>query len=1081
MKKTLWMFVLLGASVQAQHLALRSLQAPVSVATRQNLETFELLQFDANRMLELIDGISGNVKSFRLATPQHRWDLQLFEYSLLSQKFLTRLASGKVADARTGTKAFRTFRGYINGDNQSRVTLSLSENFFKLMVDDGKERYFIEPLDAESLRSDVPGNQQFIAYRMSEIRPSGNLHCGVDSDVHQSVSKEITAATAVKPCNPCAIVRIALAADNFMFRKYKSSVAETENQMLSVLADVQTVFDDEFENEYIYEASGIYIADDPSKDPWYNINDINAMLDEFYAVAPTIFSGSNYNVATLWTSKFTSILGEVGTAYQATICNGDQPYNLCSDFVPGGGRHPFYLTLQAHMLGHNWSMVHDPFTGGTIMGPGPPNGVTLWSFLSKDALNGYVRDGNYLGNCLDICPNSSAPVPDFSSDVTYGCQPVTIKFKDLSFNTTRWKWTFPGGMPDTSILQNPIVVYKTPGIYPVILEAGNQRCEVVLTKTDYVEINDIPRADFDWGIQGREVFFINMSDRGQEYTWDFGDGEFSEEVSPFHEFYTDTTYEITLTARNDCGQNILKKKLTIVSIPTAEFEADTTGGCAPGTIRFNDRSTPNVRNWQWEFPGGIPSISTQRNPVVRYDLPGEYDVRLTVYSSRYNSAITKKAYITIDSIPVASFSQQINVGHVNFTNQSRFAKSHVWLFGDGAFSADANPEHDYTEGDYEVQYVAINGCGTDTMTTRISIGVKPTAAFMANKTSGCAGYEVQFDNQSLAGNQYEWFFPGGVPTSSTEASPAVRYPAKGKYDVQLIVRNAFYSDTLTRSDYIEVRSKPEADFSVQVTGFKAFFTDQTIDGNNFIWDFGNGKASFNRNPEIDYGVEGEFNVRLIVQNPCGTDTVFRKVAIYLVPKVNFSASTQRGCQPLEVQFSDKSSVDVVEWDWQFESGNPPTSADQNPVVVFDKKGRYTVKLTVRNTNGSNALTRVQYIDVRSPVECPENTKTPRYSYDDVIREYPWKNDPSSGSRAATSYAGMVFPNPAGEQLFVHCSQLGDGPWNISLLDATGRERLSVQTSNEIQELSTEDLGQGAYFLRCSNGSKLVTLKVIIAR
>ncbi|MBK9108514.1 MAG: hypothetical protein IPM92_09150 [Saprospiraceae bacterium] len=58
------------------------------------------------------------------------------------------------------------------------------------------------------------------------------------------------------------------------------------------------------------------------------------------------------------------------------------------------------------------------------------------------------------------------------------------------------------------------------------LEAGNHRCEVLITKTDFIEINDIPRADFNWGIQGREVFFINLSERGVDYFWNFGDGEF---------------------------------------------------------------------------------------------------------------------------------------------------------------------------------------------------------------------------------------------------------------------------------------------------------------------------------------------------------------------------------------------------------------------------------------------------------------------------------------------------------------------------------------------------------------------------
>ncbi|MBK8483638.1 MAG: PKD domain-containing protein [Saprospiraceae bacterium] len=105
------------------------------------------------------------------------------------------------------------------------------------------------------------------------------------------------------------------------------------------------------------------------------------------------------------------------------------------------------------------------------------------------------------------------------------------------------------------------------------------------------------------------------------------------------------------------------------------------------------------------------------------------------------------------------------------------------------------------------------------------------------------------------------------------------------------------------------------------------------------------------NPVHDYNVEGEFDVRLIVQNECGLDTFDKHIAVYLVPKVNYTADTIKGCAPLTVNFKDKSSIDVIEWDWLFENGTPTTSNVKNPVVVFNKKGKYTVKLTVKNTNG----------------------------------------------------------------------------------------------------------------------------------
>ncbi|MBK9107453.1 MAG: PKD domain-containing protein [Saprospiraceae bacterium] len=1063
---------------------MRPLQTKVVDGTDEHLKAYELLTLKVQEIVKQIDGTAGNIEYITLSTPKFKWTLQLFEYSFLTSKYKRFTGSSGAIKELERRNDFRSFKGFIKGNNQSKVSLFVADGFFKLMIEDTKETYFIEPLDMESLNANLPANEQFIAYKKSDLIEKNGHKCGVKNhDEHilkNNITESVSQALAARPCKPCGEIQVALAADYNMYRKYGGDYAATENQMVTVLADVQTVFDDEFENEYVVEPTGIFIYEDKAMDPFDQLTNLNAMLDKFAVEAPSIFSSSAYDLATLWTAKF-GPLGEVGVGYQGSVCDPARCYSVCSDFWGPGGRQPDYLTLQAHQFGHNFNMVHDPFSGPTIMAPGLPHGQ-IWSFLSKDALNLFVREAMFLGNCISICPNSSAPVPEFSSDVTYGCQPVTVKFKDNSLNTTTWKWKFPGGVPDTSILQNPVVVYRTPGIYPVTLEAGNHRCEVLITKTDFIEINDIPRADFNWGIQGREVFFINLSERGVDYFWNFGDGEFSDEMNPFHVYYTDSTYEITLRVVNDCGENTIKKTLKIESIPTAEFEADTAGACAPGNIHFKDMSSPNAKTFQWDFPGGVPSVSTQRNPVVRYDLPGKYDVRLTVYSTRFNSSITKKEYVTIDSVPVAGFTQSVNVGQVSFTHNSRYAKSHLWIFGDNTTSTDSSPVHLYTEGTYDVIYVAINNCGRDTARTKITIGVVPTPAFVSNRQSGCAPYQVSFQNQSVAANDYVWYFPGGNPSTSTDPNPTVSYPTKGKYDVKLVAKNVFYSDSITKKDFIEVRSKPDVDFNVSIVGFKAFFTNQTIDGTNYIWDFGNGKASFTQNPEMDYGVEGEFNVRLISQNICGTDTVIKKVAVYLIPKVNFSANTIKGCPPLKVNFQDLSSVDVVQWDWQFESGIPATSTAKNPEVIFNQHGKYAVKLTVKNSNGTNALTRVQYIEVQSPIECPEHTTNTKSLLDDKIFQHPFQGgDLNKYARVSKNLHSRIYPNPASQEIYFETQASAQNPSRIEIFALDGKPIMQANIEQKLYRFDAGNLSEGSYLVKITSGTNSQMERLVIIK
>ncbi len=1093
MRSLSFFFLFASFVVSAQNLVMSPLQTRMVAGTDEHLKQYQVLQFNVGQLQRVIDNIPGNVKELSLNFPDRVLKLQLFEYSIIHPEYIRKAASS--GDRHLPLrKDFRTFKGFVSGDNQSKVALYIADDFLKITLYEKGERYFVEPLDEGSLNPDYPASQQFLYYKNSDVVNTGQVRCGMHNDADEAMTRnieqQVAAAVQSKPCFPCAEVKICLAADNIMFRKYGSDVAKTENQMMTILADVQTVYDDEFENEYSYQVTGTYVADDPSKDPWRTLNDINAMLAQFGADAPNIFSGSQYNVATLWTSKF-GPLGEVGAAVQASICTVGDPVNVCSDYWAPGGRQPDYLTLQAHMLGHNWSMIHDRPMGGTIMAPGLPNGSTLWSFLSKDALNSYVKMYTILERkCLTTCPNSQAPVPDFVSDVTYGCQPVTVKFKDLSTNTTKWKWKFPGGMPDTSILQNPIVVYKTPGIYPVSLEAGNSRCDVTLTKTDYIEINDKPRADFSWGIQGREVFFIDQCQRAVEYFWNFGDGETSEEANPYHVYYTDSTYEVTLTVRNDCGENTLKKTIVIVSIPTADFDADTVGTCAPGSIHFKDMSTPNVKTWQWEFPGGVPGISTQKNPVIRYDLPGVYDVRLTVYSSRFNSSLTKKAFVLVDSTPIAAFKDSVDVGTVYFTQLSRYGKNHEWIFKDGkdpnniiGRSTDANPTFVFKEGDYDVCYITSNGCGRDTAYAHLTIGTKPVVSFASDRSTGCAPYKIQYQNNSQSANSYRWTFPGGNPATSTDPNPLVTYPTKGKFDVKLVASNTFYSDSLTKKDFVEVRTKPDANFDLSITGFKVFFTNQTIDGTNYIWDFGDRKASFEQNPVHDYGVEGEFDVKLIVSNTCGVDTFIRHIAVYLIPKVNFAANVISGCPPLKVQFSDRSSVDVNQWDWQFESGNPAVSNEKNPIVVFDKQGKFAVKLTAKNTNGANSLTRVQYITVLSPIECPEHTKSVKELLDEKIIEHPFGEVLNSRLRTkeTNDRDRWVYPNPAGTYFELKISPDFGEVLQLELYKITGElcHAQIVTPSNAV--VQTSQMEAGSYILCVSNGTLRHFEKVMIMK
>jgi PKD repeat protein len=79
---------------------------------------------------------------------------------------------------------------------------------------------------------------------------------------------------------------------------------------------------------------------------------------------------------------------------------------------------------------------------------------------------------------------------DFSVSSEYVCVGVPIDFHDESFNNIKgWSWSFPGGTPGTSNIQNPTVVYSTPGTYAVTLIATDSVSNISTTKSNYITVN----------------------------------------------------------------------------------------------------------------------------------------------------------------------------------------------------------------------------------------------------------------------------------------------------------------------------------------------------------------------------------------------------------------------------------------------------------------------------------------------------------------------------------------------------------------------------------------------------------------
>ncbi len=106
------------------------------------------------------------------------------------------------------------------------------------------------------------------------------------------------------------------------------------------------------------------------------------------------------------------------------------------------------------------------------------------------------------------------PVANFSANNTNINIGGSINFTDLSTGSpTSWSWSFPGGTPSTSNIQNPVnIVYNTAGIYDVTLTATNTAGNNTLTKTAYIIVNNTGINEYD---ENYLSIYPNPSDNGK--------------------------------------------------------------------------------------------------------------------------------------------------------------------------------------------------------------------------------------------------------------------------------------------------------------------------------------------------------------------------------------------------------------------------------------------------------------------------------------------------------------------------------------------------------------------------------------
>lgn len=153
----------------------------------------------------------------------------------------------------------------------------------------------------------------------------------------------------------------------------------------------------------------------------------------------------------------------------------------------------------------------------------------------------------------------------------------------------------------------------------------------------------------------------------------------------------------------------------------------------------------------------------------------------------------------------------------------------------------------------------------------------PKAAFSFSIDRG----QVTFTNESQNANEFKWDFGDGNISSSKD--PVHVYLSAGTYEITLTALNGSESHEMTESVTLNA---PVADFEFAIDEATITFTNLSQHVDTFVWDFGDGNTSSEKNPVHSYINDGEYTVELTAIGLLPNGIISKKVEITSISNSN---------------------------------------------------------------------------------------------------------------------------------------------------------------------------------------------------
>ena len=614
------------------------------------------------------------------------------------------------------------------------------------------------------------------------------------------------------------------------------------------------------------------------------------------------------------------------------------------------------------------------------------------STLQNPPIHIYADTGTYnvtltVSNFITGCSHNQTQTviiviekADFIASDTSVCTGSGVDFQAININAANvstYYWKFGDGVEafDNSLVNH---VYTKAGKYSVTLVINNKiGCKDSVVKDLYIKVGN-PIASFKSSTPGicvnNAIIFTDSSSADgypiQNWVWNFGDGITQTYTAPpfQHSYAAPGVYSVTITVVDSkgCSDSVMQTNALIISKPAADFISADTLSCHSQLISFTNLSTGPNLTYNWDFGDG--TVSTAVNPVHQYTTQGTYTISLTI-TDQYGCTdkVVKNNYITLAD-PKADFLLSDSVSTcpplvITFTNLSKNFSTRTWDFGDGTSSSLDNPTHFYsTSGTYDIvlTVTGYNGC-IDTKTKQVIVR-GPNGSFTYTNITGCNPLTTNFTGKTKDNISFIWDYNDGATLSTPDSVVSHTYTNPGFYLPKMILVDAAGCQVpIVGIDTIKVYGI-KADFSSTTTtlcdsGYITF-NDQSTSNDiikSYLWNFGDGATSTQKNPVHSYTSTGNYITSLKVTTQAGcTDTIQNPAPIKIVASPKIGITSNNGvCIPAAITFSAQILVpDTSSFKWNWNFGNGKISTQQNPPAqIYFGAGTFTVKAIATNSSG----------------------------------------------------------------------------------------------------------------------------------